>query len=275
MANSIIIKFQPKGDKQLIKAIQSLAIAQSRLEKNTKQVQKELRELGVKGAFATKTLRNVSRDSAGAASAFSVLRSKLLLASFGFSLFAGSVGRFAKAAGDAEETANKFNVVFGDNADAVRTWAEAYGDSVGRATSSIMSFASTLQDTFVPMGFARSEATQLSTQLTKLAIDVASFNNAADADVLNAFQSALVGNHETVRRYGIVITEASLQQEALRSKLIETNRPLTNQEKVQARLNLLLKGSEDAIGDAVRTQDSYANQVKRLTEEWKSFSEAF
>ena len=274
MANSIIIKFQPKGDKQLIKAIQALALAQSRLEKNTKQVQKELRELGVRGALATKTLRNVSRDSAGAASAFSVLRSKLLLASFGFGLFAGSVGRFANAAGDAEEIANKFNVVFGDNADAVRTWAEAYGDSVGRATTSIMSFASTLQDTFVPMGFARSEATQLSTQLTKLAIDVASFNNAADADVLNAFQSALVGNHETVRRYGIVITEASLQQEALRSKLIETNRPLTNQEKVQARLNLLLKGSEDAIGDAARTQDSYANQVKRLNEQWKEFSEA-
>ena len=274
MANSIIIKFQPKGDKQLIKAIQALALAQSRLEKNTKQVQKELRELGVRGALATKTLRNVSRDSAGAASAFSVLRSKLLLASFGFGLFAGSVGRFANAAGDAEEIANKFNVVFGDNADAVRTWAEAYGDSVGRATTSIMSFASTLQDTFVPMGFARSEATQLSTQLTKLAIDVASFNNAADADVLNAFQSALVGNHETVRRYGIVITEASLQQEALRSKIIETNRPLTNQEKVQARLNLLLKGSEDAIGDAARTQDSYANQVKRLNEQWKEFSEA-
>mgnify|MGYP003113769168 CR=1 FL=1 len=274
MANSIIIRFQPKGDKQLIKAIQALALAQSRLEKNTKQVQKELRELGARGALATKTLRNVSRDSAGAASAFSVLRSKLLLASFGFSLFAGSVGRFANAAGDAEEIANKFNVVFGDNADAVRTWAEAYGDSVGRATTSIMSFASTLQDTFVPMGFARSEATQLSTQLTKLAIDVASFNNAADADVLNAFQSALVGNHETVRRYGIVITEASLQQEALRSKLVETNRPLTNQEKVQARLNLLLKGSKDAIGDAARTQESYANQVKKLNEQWKEFSEA-
>jgi hypothetical protein len=274
VANSIIIKFQPKGDKQLIKAIQALALAQSRLEKNTKQVKQELERLGVKGALATKYLRNVQTSSAGAASAFSVLRSKLLLASFGFTLFAGSVGRFSNAAGDAEEIANKFNVVFGDNADAVRTWAEAYGDSVGRATTSIMSFASTLQDTFVPMGFARSEATQLSTQLTKLAIDVASFNNAADADVLNAFQSALVGNHETVRRYGIVITEASLQQEALRSKIIETNRPLTNQEKVQARLNLLLKGSEDAIGDAARTQDSYANQVKRLNEQWKEFSEA-
>jgi len=273
VSNSIIIKFQPKGDKDLIRAIQSLALAQSRLEKNTKKVKEELHRLGVKGALATKHLRNVQTTSVGAASAFSVLRSKLLLASFGFTLFAGSVGRFAKAAGDAEEIANKFNVVFGDNADAVKTWAEAYGNSVGRATSSIMQFASTLQDTFVPMGFARSEATQLSTELTKLAIDVASFNNAADADVLNAFQSALVGNHETVRRYGIVITEASLQQEALRSGIVETNRPLTNQEKIQARLNLLMAGSQDAIGDAARTQESYANQVKALTEQWKEFSE--
>ena len=273
MANSIIIKFQPKGDKELIRAIQSLALAQSRLEKNTKKVKQELERLGARGALATKHLRNVQTSSTGAASAFSVLRSKLLLASFGFTLFAGSVGRFANAAGDAEEIANKFNVVFGDNADAVKNWADAYGDAVGRATTDIMGFAASLQDTFVPLGFARGHAAQLSVQLTKLAVDVASFQNAADADVLNAFQSALVGNHETVRKYGIVITEASLQQEALRSGIVNTNRPLSNQEKVQARLNILIAGSKDAMGDAIETQGSYANQVKRLNSEWKEFSE--
>ena len=50
------------------------------------------------------------------------------------------------------------------------------------------------------MGFVRSEAKELSKGLSQLAIDVASFNNATDAEVMQAFQSAIVGNHETVRK---------------------------------------------------------------------------
>ena len=117
------------------------------------------------------------------------------------------------------------------------------------------------------MGFARKEATKLSISLTTLALDVASFNNKLDADVIRDFQSALVGNHETVRKYGIVITEAQLAAEALRSGIIETKRELTAQEKVQARLNLIIAGSKDAIGDLERTQDSYANTLKRFNAE--------
>ena len=98
----------------------------------------------------------------GAASAFSVMRSKLLLASFAFTIAQQVVGRFTNAASDAEETANKFNVVFGDNAAEVRAWANTFGDAVGRATTDIMEFASVLQDTFVPLGFARSDAAALS-----------------------------------------------------------------------------------------------------------------
>ena len=71
--------------------------------------------------------------------------------------------------------------------------------------------ASSVQDTFVPLGFARGEAAKLSVQLTKLAVDTASFNNAQDIPTMMAFQSALVGNHEAVRRFGIVITETELK----------------------------------------------------------------
>ena len=41
-----------------------------------------------------------------------------------------------------------------------------------------------LQDTFVPLGIARDEAAELSKSLVTLAVDVASFNNTADADVI-------------------------------------------------------------------------------------------
>ena len=127
--------------------------------------------------------------------------------------------------------------------------------------------ASSVQDTFVPLGFARGEAAKLSTNLTKLAVDVASFNNASDTETMDLFKSALVGNHEAVRRFGIVITETELKQELLRMGIKKNSNQVDAQTKVQARLNLILAGTTDAQGDATRTAGSFANRQRALRAE--------
>ena len=164
-----------------------------------------------------------------------------------------------------EEMQAKSSVVFGDFVRGVRAELSAFGDQVGRSTFELEGMASSIQDTFVPMGFARGEASKLSVQLTKLAVDVASFNNASDTETMMAFQSALVGNHETVRRFGVVITEATLKQELLRMGINKASKDVTNAEKVQARLNLIIAGTSDAHGDATRTSGSFANSSKALS----------
>lgn len=163
-----------------------------------------------------------------------------------------------------EEMRAKSSVVFGQFAGEVRDALGQFGDEVGRSTFELEGMASSIQDTFVPMGFARGEAAKLSVELTKLAVDVASFNNASDTETMAAFQSALVGNHETVRRFGIVITEATLQQELYRMGVKENAQDVDNATKVQARMNLILAGTTDAHGDAARTSDSFANSSKAL-----------
>ena len=168
-------------------------------------------------------------------------------------------------ASSVEEMQSKSSVVFGKFVDTVRSQLEVFGNEVGRSTHELEQMASSIQDTFVPMGFARGEASKLSIQLTKLAVDVASFNNASDTETMMAFQSALVGNHETVRRFGVVITEATLKQELLRMGINKTADEVTNAEKVQARLNLIIAGTADAQGDAERTAGSFANSSKALT----------
>ena len=168
-------------------------------------------------------------------------------------------------ASDVEEQTSKARVVFGNNFGAVKDELEAFGDSVGRSTSQLVSMGSTVQDTFVPMGFARDEASKLSVQLTKLAVDVASFNNASDEETMRAFQSAIVGNHETVRRFGVVITEATLKQELMRMGITKNMKEVTNAEKVQARLNLIINGTTDAHNDAINTSGSFANTTKALS----------
>ena len=167
-------------------------------------------------------------------------------------------------ASSVQEMQAKSSVVFGQFVSDVRKQLEDFGNEVGRSTFELEQMASSIQDTFVPMGFARGEASKLSVQLTKLAVDVASFNNASDVETMMAFQSALVGNHETVRRFGVVITEATLKQELLRMGITKSANEVTNAEKVQARLNLLLAGTSDAHGDATKTSGSFANTTKAL-----------
>lgn len=177
----------------------------------------------------------------------------------------GVVGGFlVKLSSDAEEMRGKFNVVFGSAAKDVEEWAKTTGDALNRGKTELMGYASTFQDTFVPMGFAREEAAKLSKSLTSLAVDMASFNNVADADVVRDLQSALVGNSETVRKYGIILTEAGIAQEAVNLGLAATTKQVSNAAKVQARYSLILKGSVDAQGDAARTSDSTANAYRGL-----------
>ena len=167
-------------------------------------------------------------------------------------------------AASVEEMQSKSEAVFGSFVGQVRKELSAFGQEVGWSAFELEGMASSIQDTFVPMGFARGEAAKLSVELTKLATDVASFNNASDTETMKAFQSALVGNHETVRRFGIVITEASLKQELLNMGINKSVNEITNQEKVQARLNLIMKGTTDAQGDALKTAGSFTNRMKAL-----------
>ena len=174
-------------------------------------------------------------------------------------------GNMVKMASSVEEMQAKSSVVFGKFTGQVRAELEEFGNIVGRSTFELEGMASSIQDTFVPMGFARGEAAKLSVDLTKLAVDVASFNNASDVDTMRAFQSALVGNHETVRRFGVVITEATLQQELQRMGITKNSKDVDNASKVQARMNLILAGTTDAHNDAANTAGSFANQSKALS----------
>ena len=274
MAQKLTIEFKAKGSGALKKTLNDLHEANLRLVRAQGKYQKSHRFVQAEQEKTRKGMLELQRGARQTEGTFSVLRSKLLLTSFAMGLAIRPMLNLAKAAGDMDEIMSKANVVFGDNSEIVGRWASALGSDVGRAQSTLMEMVSTLQDTFVPLGFTRDSATQLSTSLTKLAIDVASFNNKMDADVIRDFQSAIVGNHETVRKYGIVITEASLKQEAYIMGISDGVSELSAAEKVQARLSLIQKGSADAMGDAKRTADSYANTIKRFSEFWKENSEA-
>jgi len=189
-----------------------------------------------------------------------------------FLVMAGAIALTVKQASDAEEAHNKFMTVFRAEGQAVSDWAVSYGKAVGRAQVDMERYLGTIQDTLVPMGMQRTEATKLSKSLVTLALDLASFNDEADADVLRNLQSALVGQTRAVLKYGVVINEAAIKQELLNMGISKSFAAVTTQEKVQARINVLFRSTTDAQGDLIRTQGSFQNQLKALISSFKDMN---
>ena len=183
-----------------------------------------------------------------------------------FAAFGGAMAvplfKAINVASKLQETMNKFDVVFGDAAKATKAWGDSVAGSVGRSKQQIAEFLAGAQDLFVPIGFAADEAENLSKQVTKLAIDLASFNNMADADVMRDLKAALTGSSEVMKKYGVLTNEAAVKQEMLNMGL--DPKTATDMQKVQARLNLMMKGTVAAQGDALRSAGSYENQMKKL-----------
>ncbi len=167
-----------------------------------------------------------------------------------------------KAASDLEETMNKFNVVFGDNAGAVKAWGDDFASTIGRSEKQVAEFLGNSQDLFVPLGFEPGAATELSKQVTGLAFDLASFNNIADDDAIRDLHAALTGSGEVMKKYGVIVSEAAIKQELLNQGI--DAKTVTEQQKVQARLNIIMRGTTAAQGDALRSAGGFANQVKGL-----------
>ncbi len=210
-----------------------------------------------------------------AAALFGVAVSKAWdMATFGLS----SLLYYIKAAGiasiglasDAGEIGSKFDTVFGSAAPRAKAEIDAFGKSVGRGKNELYTMMGTLQDTFVPLGFAREKAADLAIGVTKLATDLASFNNSSDTEAMEALQSALIGNHETVRKYGVIITEATLNQQLMTMGVKGGTEAASEQQKALARLQMIMAGTSDAQGDATKTAGSFANQSKAL---WAAVSD--
>lgn len=176
-------------------------------------------------------------------------------------------------ASSAQELGAKFKAVFRELAPEVDAWAGQTAEALGRSSTELEGFLARLQDTFVPLGFTRRAAADYSKQLTTLALDVAAFNDVADDEVLRDFTSAVVGNQEAVRKYGIILTQTALKAELMRMGVANSVQAATEQEKVQARVNIILQATADAHGIAAQEAEGYAAGQKSLVAALKDTAE--
>ena len=118
------------------------------------------------------------------------------------------------------------------------------------------------------LGLAQEDAEDMAVQLTALSGDMASFWNLTQDETYTALASVYTGETETLKRYGIVLTEANLQQYAYSKGIDMSVKKMDAATKTMLRYNYVIDQTRLYQNDFVRTQENWANQIRVLQEHW-------
>lgn len=181
-------------------------------------------------------------------------------------------GAFVKAASDYAESINKVDVAFGDSSKSVKDFANSAGKNFGIDRGSALDMAAMFGDMATGMGLTQTKAAGLATSLVGLAGDLASFKNIGVDQAQTALAGIFTGETESLKRLGIVMTQANLQQFALTKGVTKKIEKMKQAEVVMLRYNYIMAMSKNSLGDFVRTQAGFANQFRILKSRFKDLS---
>ena len=162
------------------------------------------------------------------------------------------------------QTLAKVKQVFGENAQQIIEWSKNAVDAFGLTSGEAQAAAAVFGNMFRALGIGSDEAANMSMEMVQLAADIAAFNNVTTAEVLEDFQSMLAGTSRTVRKYGIVLTEAAVKEKAVAMGLAETTDEVTDADKAMARYQLMLEQVNHQKGQFNRESSSMTVMLQKI-----------
>lgn len=168
------------------------------------------------------------------------------------------------AASDMEETVSKIGVIFGETSIEIEKFASVAARDIGQSKVQAMDAAANFALFGKAAGLSGQALVDFSTDFVTLASDLASFNNTTPEDAINAIGSALRGESEPLRRYGVLLNDAALKAAAMELGIYNGVGALTSQQKVLAAQKVILEQTNLAQGDFARTSDGLANSQRQI-----------
>jgi hypothetical protein len=205
---------------------------------------------------------------------------KPALATMAASFAAVGVANFLKdsitAASDFNEQGAAVGEVFGKAADDIQKFAASGAKSLGQSKTQVLEASKTFGVYGKAAGLAGEDNAAFSKELVTLATDLASFNNTSVDEAILALGSGLRGESEPLKRFGVLLNDFDLRQQAVKMGLIETTKQaLTPQMKVLASYALIMDQTAVQQGDFGRTSEGLANQQRILEAQTKDLSITF
>ena len=165
---------------------------------------------------------------------------------------------------DLAEVQNVVDVVFPHMNKQIDGFAKNAAAQFGLSETMTKKFTGTFGAMSKAFGFGEKQAYDMSTTLTGLAGDVASFYNISQDEAYTKLKSVFTGETESLKDLGVVMTQTALDGYALANGFGKTTAKMSEMEKVALRYQFVQDQLTSAAGDFSRTSDGWANQVRIL-----------
>ncbi|WP_297422090.1 hypothetical protein [Clostridium sp.] len=182
----------------------------------------------------------------------------------------GAVGltEFAKSslelASNLAEVQNVVDTTFKDGANTINDFAKTTSQQFGISELQAKKYAGTLGAMLKSAGFTGDELSNMSTNLTGLAGDLASFYNLDPDEAFDKIKSGISGMTEPLRSLGVDVSETTISTYALANGFNKQWKDATQAEKEMWRYKSIMSQTKDAQGDYAKTADSFANALRTL-----------
>jgi hypothetical protein len=196
------------------------------------------------------------------------LTKKVAVGAGGLAAAAGlGAGKAIDAASDLGEELSKSGQLFGDVADEVDAFAKTAARQFGQSRTQAIQAANSFAIFGKAAGLAGDDLFGFSTDFVGLASDLASFNNSTPQEAIDAIGAALRGEAEPLRRFGVLLDDATLKSKAMEMGIYDGNGALTARQKILAAEQVIYDQTATAQGDFARTSEGLANQQRILKAE--------
>lgn len=176
-----------------------------------------------------------------------------------------------------EELQSKFESVFGASSKAVDKFVNEFANKAGLTRAAAREYLASTGAILTGAGYTKQAASTVSVEIFKLAADMQSFNNVPITEALDAINASLTGENDQLKKFGIVLNEATVQAKAFEQTGKKNAAALTQQEKATAALAIITEKMKrsGALGDLEKTFKSTTNQARYLTASTQDLADEF
>lgn len=167
------------------------------------------------------------------------------------------------------EVQNVVDVGFGKYKSKIEDLAKTSIQDYGMSELTAKQIAGRFQAMGTAVGFSQKKMSGMSVELTKLSADMASFYNEDQEKVAKSMQSVFTGTTQPLRKYGIDLTQATLEEWAHKQGVDADMKSMSQAEKTMLRYQYVISQTGAAQGDFARTSNTWANQTRMLQQNFQ------
>lgn len=244
------------------------------LKKGLNNLKPQFTEMGNTG---TKAMNQISTGMNGATKSIGSLKSSLkgIIGTLGLVFSLKALINFGQqavdVASDLTEVDNVVQKAFGNMRGEMDALADSSIKNLGISRLEAYQTGSTFMAIGKSMLTSSQDAKDMALNLTKLSANMTSFFNTSNKYAAIALKSIYTGETDTLKQYGVVMTEVNLKQFALAQGITKSYNEMSQSEKVMLRYQYVMQQLGYIGDDFIDTQDSWANQTRVLKEQWKEF----